>query len=86
MRPLRPDGIEVPLPRRYRDTSRGFAEGMERHRLAMGAGDPAYRDPVSGLAVFTARFTCVAAMPIVPGPISASTRRRPGSRQSSVGW
>ena len=56
MRPLRPDGIEVPLPRRYRDTSRGFAEGMERHRLAMGAGDPAYRDPISGLAVFTARF------------------------------
>lgn len=56
MRPLRPDGIDVPLPRRYRDGARGFAEGMERHRAAIAAGDPAYRDPVSGLAVFTAQF------------------------------
>lgn len=29
---------------------------MERHDAAVEAGVPAYRDPVSGLAVFTARF------------------------------
>jgi hypothetical protein len=27
---------------------------MSRHRAAVDAGSPAYRDPVSGLAVFTA--------------------------------
>jgi hypothetical protein len=56
VRALRPDGIEVPLPRRYSERHRGFAEGAQRHRLAIDAGRPAYADPVTGLTVFTARF------------------------------
>ena len=56
MRGLRPDGIEVPLPKRYHDRSRGFFEGMQRHAVACAAGRPAYLDPITGLAVFTAQF------------------------------
>ena len=48
--------FSVPLPRRYGQTHRGFEEGMRRHAEAVACGDPAYRDPVSGLTVFTARF------------------------------
>ena len=33
-------------------------------------------------SVLTKRLTCVAASPMVPGPISRSTRRSPGSRKS----
>jgi hypothetical protein len=56
VRPLRDDGIEVPLPRRYSDRQRGFADGMQRHAEAIARGAAAYLDPVTGLAVFTARF------------------------------
>ncbi|MEI8081189.1 MAG: DUF5522 domain-containing protein [Actinomycetes bacterium] len=56
MRPIRPDGIEVPLPRRYSERLRSHTEGMRRHREAVASGVPSYVDPVTGLAVFTARF------------------------------
>lgn len=56
MRQLRPDGIEVPLPKRYNERSRGFTEGMARHAAAVRDGRPAYLDPVTGLAVFSGRF------------------------------
>ena len=35
--------------------------------------------------VFTNTLICVAAMPMVPGPIKRSTRCRPSSRKSSTG-
>jgi hypothetical protein len=56
VRPLRDDGIDVPLPRRYGERHRGYDEGMRRHAAAVGRGAPAYLDPITGLAVFTARF------------------------------
>lgn len=56
MRPLRPDHEVVPLPRRYGPKHRGFVEGMARHAAAIQHGEPAYRDPLSGYSVFTARF------------------------------
>lgn len=55
-RPLRPDHVAVPLPKRYSARVRGFDEGMARHAAAVALGRAAYADPVSGLAVFTAKF------------------------------
>lgn len=56
MTALRPDFLTEPIGTRYSPRVRGFHEGMARHREAVARGDVAYRDPVSGLAVFTARF------------------------------
>ena len=56
MRALRPDFLEVPLPRRYSAKQHAFTEGMARHAEAVRDGVPAYQDPVSGFMVFTARF------------------------------
>ncbi len=56
MRALRPDFETVPKPRRYSPKHRGFEEGMARHAAAIERGTPSYADPVTGLAVFTARF------------------------------
>ena len=56
MRELRSGYLDTPLPQRYSESHRGFAEAMARHRGAVDANEPCYRDPVSGLTVFTARF------------------------------
>lgn len=56
VRPLRRDFVAVPLPKRYSPRHRGFEQGMQRHQAAVDQGLPAYLDPVTGLAVFTARF------------------------------
>jgi len=53
---VRVDHLQVPLPRRYSPKHRGYAEGMARHAAAMANGMVSYRDPVTGLAVFTAKF------------------------------
>ena len=53
---LRPDFLELPLPRRFSPRNRGFDEAMQRHATAMRDGVPMYLDPITGLAVFTARF------------------------------
>lgn len=53
---LRPDFLEVPLAERCSPRQRRFEEIMERHRVAVEAGLPAYLDPTSGLTVFTASF------------------------------
>jgi hypothetical protein len=53
---LRDDHLDEPLPTRLSPRHPQRAEIMRRHRLAVDAGVPAYRDPVSGLSVFTARF------------------------------
>jgi hypothetical protein len=53
---LRPDHLQVPLPRRYSPKNKGFAEGMARHAAAVRDNVPAYRDPVTGFTVFTAKF------------------------------
>ena len=56
VRRLRPDGLDLPLPRRYSPRHRGYAEGMARHAAAVREGALSYRDPVTGFTVFTARF------------------------------
>ena len=56
MAALRDDGLTVPLPRRYSPRHRGFAEGMAAHDAAVASGALSYRDPVTGLTVFTAQF------------------------------
>jgi hypothetical protein len=56
VRALRDDFEAVPLPRRYSPKHRGYEVGMARHAAAVAAGVPAYRDPTTGNAVFTARF------------------------------
>lgn len=53
---LRPDHIDVPLPERCSPRNRRYDEIMVRHRSAVAADIPAYLDPTSGLAVFTAKF------------------------------
>jgi hypothetical protein len=53
---LRPDHLEVPLPRRYSPKHRAYAEGMARHAAAVREGAPIYQDPITGFTVFTARF------------------------------
>jgi len=56
MATLRPDHLEVPLPRRFNESSRGWPEAMARHRAAVSQGVASYLDPVTGRAVFTAKF------------------------------
>ncbi|HQY15539.1 MAG TPA: DUF5522 domain-containing protein [Ilumatobacteraceae bacterium] len=56
MRALREHHLTLPLPRRYSPRHRSFDDGMARHAAAVAAGVPAYRDPVTGNTVFTARF------------------------------
>ena len=60
---LRADHLERPHPKRLAPTHPAFDAVMQRHHEAVVAGTPTYRDPVSGLAVFTAallasRGTC----------------------------
>jgi len=56
MRALRVDYVVLPLPRRYSPHHRGYELGMARHAVAVAAGVPVYRDPVTGNSVFTAVF------------------------------
>ncbi|MEI7547860.1 MAG: DUF5522 domain-containing protein [Actinomycetota bacterium] len=53
---MRPDFVDSPLPERCSPRQRRYAEVMARHRAAVDGGIPAYLDPTSGLAVFTAQF------------------------------
>ncbi|MEO6123082.1 MAG: DUF5522 domain-containing protein [Ilumatobacteraceae bacterium] len=48
------DHLDRPHPKRLRPEHPHFDAIMARHREAIDAGAPTYRDPVSGLAVFTA--------------------------------
>jgi hypothetical protein len=52
---LRADHL-VPLPSRLRPDHPHRAEILRRHDAAVAARIPTYRDPTSGLAVFTAAF------------------------------
>ncbi|MFM8311689.1 MAG: DUF5522 domain-containing protein [Ilumatobacteraceae bacterium] len=54
--PLRADYLERPLSNRFSERHRGFAAAMQRHADAVSNAVPAYRDPVTGLMVFTAAF------------------------------
>jgi hypothetical protein len=54
--PLRPDHLERPHPVRLATTHLRFREVMDRHREAVAAGSPTYRDPASGYQVFTAAY------------------------------
>ena len=56
MAALRADHVGVPLASRYSPSHRRYAEGMAAHAAAVEAGVPGYRDPVTGLIVFTAVF------------------------------
>ncbi|MCB0984749.1 MAG: hypothetical protein KDB06_08865 [Ilumatobacter sp.] len=56
MSSLRPDHLTEPLRSRYSPRVRGYQEGMARHAAAVNANLPGYRDPATGLVVFTARF------------------------------
>jgi len=53
---LRADHIDTPHPARLSPKHPKFAEVMSAHGDAVRAGVPSYRDPVSGLMVFTAAF------------------------------
>jgi hypothetical protein len=53
---LRDDHLERPLGRRLPASHAHYDEILARHRAAVERGLPAYRDPVSGLSVFTAAF------------------------------
>ncbi|MGA1648709.1 MAG: DUF5522 domain-containing protein [Ilumatobacteraceae bacterium] len=53
---LRPDGLATALPGRLPPSERHRADVERAHDEAVLAGSAAYRDPVSGLSVFTARF------------------------------
>jgi len=60
---LREDAIRTPHPSRLSPRHPRRAEILSAHDAAVAAGVPTYRDPVSGLAVFTAaqliaRGTC----------------------------
>lgn len=59
----REDAIRTPHPARLSPSHPHREEILRRHDDALTAGAPSYRDPVSGLAVFTAallasRGTC----------------------------
>lgn len=56
VRGLRDDYEAVPLPRRYSPRHRGYEHGMAAHADALARALPAYRDPITGNTVFTARF------------------------------
>jgi hypothetical protein len=51
---LRPDHLTEPHPRRLAPTHPHRAEILRRHDESVAASLPTYRDPVSGLQVFTA--------------------------------
>ena len=53
---LRIDGLERPLESRLSPERQEFDRIMEAHRSAVESRRPLYRDPVSGLSVFTAAF------------------------------
>lgn len=55
-RPLRVDYLHTPLPQRCGPRQPQFEVMMDRHAEALIAGAPAYLDPLTGRAVFTARF------------------------------
>jgi hypothetical protein len=55
-RRLRLDGLTMPLPGRLLASHPRYPEVLDAHTDAMSAGVPAYRDPYSGLSVFTAAF------------------------------
>jgi hypothetical protein len=55
-RALRSDGIDRPLASRLSAESADFERIMDAHRRAVEARRPLYRDPISGLSVFTAVF------------------------------
>lgn len=53
---LRPEGLEVPLPRRLGPDRADFDSIMRLHAEAVRRRRPTYRDPTSGYTVFTADF------------------------------
>jgi Family of unknown function (DUF5522) len=53
---LRDDHLQAPLPSRLPPRHPLREEIMRRHARAVGARAPTYRDPATGLSVFTARF------------------------------
>ena len=53
---IRPGGIERPLSERLSPSGESFAEVMRRHDEAVAAGRVLYRDPATGLSVFTSVF------------------------------
>jgi len=53
---LRVDGLESPLASRLGPERLDFERIMDAHRLAVETRRPLYRDPTSGLSVFTAVF------------------------------
>lgn len=54
MTPLRRDHLDQPHPGRLPPRHPLYQEILERHRRAVSAGLPSYRDPLSGLQVLTA--------------------------------
>jgi hypothetical protein len=50
------DAVRVPHPKRLSPSHPRFGEIMSRHDAAVACGVATYRDPTSGLAVFTAQF------------------------------
>ena len=56
MEVLRDDHIHRPHPARLSVSNPVFDEVMRAHAAAVRVGEPTYRDPVSGLMVFTAAF------------------------------
>jgi hypothetical protein len=55
-RPLADRPLGQPHPKRFPPRHPRYTETLGRHDAAMAAGEPGYRDPASGLFVFTARF------------------------------
>ena len=55
-RALRSDGIERPLTSRLDPARPEAVAVMREHARAIESGRPLYRDPISGLSVFTAAF------------------------------
>ncbi|MFZ9384207.1 MAG: DUF5522 domain-containing protein [Ilumatobacteraceae bacterium] len=53
---LRPNGLEVPRPERLPPSDRHRDQILAAHGEALGRGAATYRDPISGLSVFTAKF------------------------------
>jgi len=54
--PLADRPLERPHPKRLSPRHPHYAEIIARHRAAIERNEPGYRDPVSGLFVFTAKF------------------------------
>jgi hypothetical protein len=53
---LRPDHLHQAHSRRLPPNHPQHAEIVDRHAAAVAAGEVTYRDPYSGLSVFTAAF------------------------------